>query len=253
MLTKFMDTNVAKRAADLIVPILSAGNSPRSGSADGTTSSPRVPLSPFGSGSVHHGSAAGAGAKQACTRTLAASCESISSISSSGGSSQQCDGSLGSCPSTTSQASPASISLQQLSQQAPQPQPAAAQQLQQQQQPLTPTAAAAAAAAAAGATFNSFTVAKKTIGKIFGGGSNWSADGSGHAVQGSSPTGTGLIAAFRAIIPNTSNGSTGEGDEDVRSGGTGGVWQAGELLGAAWKDAHGLNWRLGVRLGCELG
>jgi len=175
MLHKLRDSNVAKKAAELMG---SNSNSPRSGSGDGTTVSPVA--SAFGSGSsVQQGSVVG-GKQQADGASYVSSC------SCSSESSQPAEGSLASSPSTTPQSQQGSVEQQ-------------AQQAAQQP-------------AAAGG-FNSFSAAKKTIGKIFGAGASapWSADGSAQPAQGNSPTtGNGLIAAFRSIIPKTSNGSSGE-------------------------------------------
>lgn len=171
LLSKFQNSGVAKKAADLIGPMLSAGSSPRSaGSAsaagDGAAPSPLPALSPFGSGT------AAAGAAGVAASSTDGSCLSV-----------QC------CESPISmQGSVASVASHQ---------PAAgAEQL--------PPAAASPSAAA----YSSLSAAKKTFGKLFGGGGG-SSDGTQPAA-GSSPNGGGLIAAFRAIIPKTSGASTSE-------------------------------------------
>lgn len=208
MFSKFRDSNVAKRAADLIGPILSSTNSPRSaysGSGDGSVSSPHTLLSPFNSDPVFPASSSLSG-KQSATDSIRTGANFSSSSYSGDGSasaSLQFEGSLSmsnlSTPPQSHQGS--AWSLQQQAQAA-----AAAPQTQQQQQQVAASQAANQQGAASGA-YSSFTAAKKTLNKLFGSGG--SSDGSGQGAPGSPGNGNGLIAAFRAIIPKTSNGSSG--------------------------------------------
>jgi hypothetical protein len=173
MLCKLKDAHnpVAKRAAELMLPMLTPGGG-RSAGGDGP-----APCTP------------GAGAP-------GASCASSCSYSSDGSHAAGADGgSLASSAAATPTSAAATASAALLCSE--------------------PSGSVAAGPASAGATplsgaFNSpFSAAKKTLGKIFGA-STGSADGSGQAGHGGSPTtGAGLIAAFRAIIPKTSNGSSG--------------------------------------------
>jgi translation initiation factor IF-2 len=192
VLSKLKDSGVARRAADLVSPILSGGNSPRSprpdSSADGAARSPR-----FGSAStvLQAGAPGGKGSTLAAAAAVPKSC-----TSSSGSSSQPAKGSMGPSPASAVLASTAPAKQQQPQQQ-PQPQ-------QQQME-----AAAATPNEAAGG-FSSLSAAKKTLSKIFGSGA---AAATAADVQGpgNSPmAATGLIAAFRAIIPQNSGASTGE-------------------------------------------
>jgi len=160
--------NKAKKAAELIVPMLSANNSPRSArSTPGVEAAAPQPqtLSPFNSGSVQ---AAG-------SMSTSEGCSSVYSLG---------------CYAQTSCSTPVSA-MQVDSEQGQEAQ----QQQQQQQQPQQGTP-----------SYGSFSAAKKTLGKLFGGGNGNISSGSGQAPA--SPNGSGLIAAFRAIIPKTSNEST---------------------------------------------
>ncbi|KAI8467295.1 MAG: kinase-like domain-containing protein [Monoraphidium minutum] len=183
LLSKLRDSGVAKKAADLIGSAMSAGSSPRS-------SSP------------HSGAGGEAGARQpspfgaGASAAAAAQSGSYSTDGSASTASLRCDSPL------SFQGSVASVASQQ-------------------------PAAAAPAEAGAGAPgsplgYSSLSAAtKKTLGKLFGG--SGSSDGAvaPAAGGGGSTNSSGLIAAFRSIIPKTSNASASPDGADARGSGAG--------------------------------
>jgi hypothetical protein len=222
MLTKFRDSSVAKRAAELIVPMLSSASSPRSvrsaggGERCGAGSPhPMALASPFNSAaaaaasdsssSIASGSSGG-GLRDASS-SVCATPDSIASVI------HQAAVAAAAAAAQEQQGGPQQQREQQEQQQRQQQQQKQQQQHQhhryhqQQQRAQTPAIAGA---------YSSFTAAKKTIGKLFGSGGSgsggeaaaaWSNGGSSGRGALGSPQGSGLIAAFRAIIPKASGSS----------------------------------------------